>query len=226
MGFSQKLYRKARIAFNLSAILLLEILYPIISFGFIIMMTVFMYIAYIDGKVNYNLPTFICWWAYYCFCADHITATIFGILILVEMLLMYLIVVFDRINQKFKSMNQSFHLVHFKLLSKLIEEHYFISLKTNEFNKLFTKILGIFYLGMTISIDISVYIALYGYNPLVRILCVGLAIILYIFTNAFVLALALVIKKAHWSYAFMNSLIATKLLPLKYKFKVTLTIIF
>ena len=223
MGFPHLLYRKARIAFNLSIILFLEILYPIVSAGFVILLTVFMYIAYTDGKVNYNLPTYICWWAYYCFCAVHITATIFGLLTIVEVILAYLIAKFGQINQKLKSMDQGFDLVHFSLLKKLIEEHYLISLKTNEFNKLFTKILGIFYVGMTISIDISVYIALYGYNPLVRALCIGLAIILYIFTNTFVLALALVVKKAHWSYAFMNSLIATKLPPLKYKLKVTST---
>ena len=221
LGLPDLLYRKIRIVLNFSTILLLEFLYPIVSIGFIILMTVFMYIAYTDGQVNYNLPTYICWWAYYCFCAVHITATIFGLLILVEMILIYLIVKFDQVNKKLKSMDQSFHLVHFNLLKKLIDEHYFISLKTNEFNKLLTKILGIFYLGMTISIDISVYIAVYGYNPLVRALCIGLAIILYIFTNTFVLAMALVIKRAHWSYAFMNSLIATKLLSLKYKFKVT-----
>ena len=223
VNLQRKTYRTFRIIIIIVTVVCTKILFPIISFGFIILQSVFMYIAYTKSDVNYNLPIYICWCFYYCFCAVHITATIFGLLIIVEVILAYLIAKFGQINQKLKSMDQGFDLVHFSLLKKLIEEHYLISLKTNEFNKLFTKILGIFYVGMTISIDISVYIALYGYNPLVRALCIGLAIILYIFTNTFVLALALVVKKAHWSYAFMNSLIATKLPPLKYKLKVTST---
>lgn len=105
-------------------------------------------------------------------------------------------------------------------LKKLIAEYYAVALKVNQFNKLFTKPLGAFYLGMTISIDISVFIAIFGYNPLVRFLCANLALMLFTIGNIIIFMLASVLTKAHWSYPCLNSLIASKSIPLRFKFKV------
>ena len=69
---------------------------------------------------------------------------------------------------------------------------------------------GVFSLGITASIDISLFIAIYGKNPLVRFICGNLAFLWFIMTLLFASSLAMVITKAHWSYQSMNSLIATK----------------
>ena len=80
--------------------------------------------------------------------------------------------------------------------------------------------LAIFYFGMTTAIDISLFIAIYGNNPLVRFICGNLAFLLFIMILIFGLILASISTKAHWSYELMNSLIATRKIPLRSKFKV------
>ena len=107
-------------------------------------------------------------------------------------------------------------------LKRLINEHYDIALIIVQLNEMFNKIVAIVYIGMTIAIDISIYIVFYGYNSYVRFLCFNLAVLLLIGTHFLAFVLASLIIKAHWAYPFLNSLIAKNKIPLKYKFKVQL----
>ena len=91
-----------------------------------------------------------------------------------------------------------------------------------EFNRMMTKPTSRFYLGMTMVIDISVYITIYGYHLLVRILCGCIARVVFILTYIIVFTLSALINKAHWSYQLTSSLIATKTILLRHKFNVNL----
>lgn len=205
-----------------SIILLLKIAFPIICFGLILLISTFMYIAYFDGDVNYNLPVYICWWFYYSFCAVQITASILTLTITLSMIIFYLHFRFDQINEKFKTIdaNKSNKKINFYLVKKIVDEHYLVSKKITEFNGMLTKPMGLFYLGMTMAIDISVYITIYGYHPFVRILCGCIATVMFMLTYIIAFTLGALINKAHSPYQLINSLIATKTIPLRYKFKV------
>lgn len=219
LNLVEKNYKKLRIALIVCVIICVKILFPIISLGFIILQSVFMYIAYIDSDVNYNLPIYICWWFYYCFCAIQVTATVMNIVVLVGYMILYLILRFDQVNEKIKSMGQYKRLNYISIVS-VIAEHYSIANKVAEFNSILTFAYGVFYFGITASIDISLFIAIYGKNSLVRFICGNLAFLLFIMVLLFASFLAMVITKAHWSYQSMNSLLATKRIPLRLKFKV------
>ena len=206
---------------SLSIILFFKILFPLICFGFIVLLTTFMYIAYIDGFVKYNLSIYICWWFYYSFCAVQIAASIMSFCVFFPLLIVYLRFRFDQINEKFKKIDvRSNKRINFYLVKKILDEHCLVSQKVSELNKLLTKPMGLYYVGMTMAIDISMFIAIYGYNPLVRILCGCLAIVMFIMTYMYVFTLGSLINKIHWSYELINSLIATKTIPLRHKYKV------
>ena len=230
IGLNDKNYRRLRIVISLSVILLLKIIFPIISLGIIILISWFMYIAYNDGQVNYNLPVYICWWFYYCFCAVHIVATVFSYVIILMIGLLYIKFRLDQINQKYKLIHKG-NILNEKLfnasipftfmkLKRLIDEHYDIAFIIVQLNEMFNKIVAIIYIGMTIAIDISIYIVFYGHNSYVRFLSFNLAVLLLIGTYFIAYASASLITKAHWAYPLLNSLIAKNKIPLKYKFKV------
>lgn len=210
-----------RLMISAAIILLLKIGFPLICSGFILLLTTFMYIAYIDSDINYNLPVYICWWFYYNLCAVQIAASILAITATFPMLIFYLHFRFDQINDKFKMIDiHSNKRINFYLVMKIINEHYLVSHKVTEMNRMTNKILGIYYVGLTMAIDIAVYIAIYGYHPLVRILCGCIAIIMFLLTYMLVFALGSLINKAHWPYQLINSLIATKTIPFRHKYKV------
>lgn len=210
-----------RLMISAAIILLLKIAFPLICFGFILLLTTFMYIAYIDSDVNYNLLVYICWWLYYGLCAVQVAASIMTLTVVFPMLIFYLHFRFDQINDKFKKIDvHSNKKINFYLVVKIINEHYLVSQKVTEFNRMTNKILGIYYVGLTMAIDIAVYIAIYGYHPLVRILCGCIAMIMFLLAYTFVFNLGSLINKAHWSYQLINSLISTKTIPFRHKYKV------
>ena len=142
MNLEPNYYRKYRIMINLSVILILRISFPIVWLGFIVLLTVFMYIAYIDD-VNYNLPAYIFWWIYYCFCEIQVIATIFGYLIFIGVMTLYLIFRFNDINENLKSIshNEGFNYVKIR---KVIDDYHWVALSVIEYNKLFVfKILNL-----------------------------------------------------------------------------------
>ena len=108
-------------------------------------------------------------------------------------------------------------------LKRLINEHYDIALIIVQLNEMFNKIVAIVYIGMTIAIDISIYIVFYGHNSYVRFLNFNLAVLLLIGTYFLTFVSASLITKAHWAYPLLNSLIAKNKIPLKYKFKVQIS---
>ena len=197
----------------------MRILFPIVSVGFITLISVFMYTAYTDSDVNYYLPVYLCWWLYYCFCAVHIIAIVLGFCVLCGFMTSYLFLKLDEVNEMFKPIRNCKRLIYNSII-KTIGNHYLVAYKIIRFNLLLKMPFAIFYFGMTIAIDISLFIAIYGSHPLVRFICGNLAFLLFILVLLFGLFLASISSKAHWSYKLMNSLIATKKINLRLKFKV------
>ena len=197
----------------------MKILFPIIYFGFIILQSVFMYIAYTKSDVNYNLSIYICWWFYYCFCAIQVTAVILSYFVMFSVFILYLVLRFDQINEKFKLISKKKRFRYIPTV-KVISEFYSVAYKVIEFNSMMTMGFGVFYLGLGVAIDISLFIAIYGKNSFVKFICGNLAFLLFILAILFQASLSTLITKAHWSYQLINSLIATKRIPLKLKFKV------
>ena len=219
VNLPKKYYRKLRISIIIAIIGCLKILFPIISVGFITLLSVFMYTAYTDSDINYYLPVYLCWWLYYCFCAVQITAIAIGYSVLFGIITLYLFFKLDEVNEMFKRIRSGKRFIYNSII-KAIDNHYSVAYKIIKFDSILTKAFAILYLGVTIAIDISLFIAIYGSNPLVRIICGNLAFLLFFRVLLFGLFLSSISSKAHWSYQLMNSLIATKKIPLRLKFKV------
>ena len=197
----------------------MRILFPIVSIGFITLISVFMYTAYTDSDVKYYLPVYLCWWLYYCFCAVQITAIALGYSVLFGFMILYLFLKLDQVNEMFKRIKNRKRFIYNSII-KVIDNHYSVAYKIIKFDSILTKAFAILYLGATIATDISLFIAIYGNNLLVRFICGNLALLLFIVVLLFGLFLASISSKAYWSYQLMNSLIATKKIPSRLKFKV------
>ena len=126
VNLQRKTYRTLRIIIIIVTVVCTKILFPIISFGFIILQSVFMYIAYTKSDVNYNLPIYICWWFYYCFCAVQVTAVILGYSVMISILVLYLMLRFNQINEKFKLISQRKRISYTSMM-KVISEFYSVA---------------------------------------------------------------------------------------------------
>ena len=110
-----------------------------------------------------------------------------------------------------------------KIVLKAIRKHKLLCDLVKQLNNLMTTHLTVFYLGLSFSFDIAMYLLFYGHNPLIRIVMLfgSVSILLCGF---FLYSLsALFTCEAHKSYDIINCLMVKKRLPVRIKWKVSWT---
>ena len=219
-GLHQANYKLFRLAIHLSLSLILELGKPILTLIGILTILIFMIHAYLDFNVTYNPVIHSLWAIYYCFVVHQMISTLIMSYSIIGGFAVY-------IKLRFKQVNQQLQSKKIREIRKGMVQHERLSHYVNELNDWFSIHLTVFYMVLTISCDIALYLALYGHNPVLRTIGV-LASVLLLSGQFFTFcSSALFISEAHKSYIFMNSLMVKKIKYFKFstKWKVRLLII-
>lgn len=188
---------------------------PVSTFSISMIIFLIMYYAYVHFNV-YNPVVHFLWAIYYCFVVSQMVSTLvctFGFFVGFSL---YVKFRFNEVNKKFRSRN-------LKNIVKSIKEHKLICDYIEEINNIAAPHLTIFYLGLVFSFDISLYLSLYGHNPIIRIVmayCCALLLFGFFLTYY---SCALFVSEAHRPYKIINSLMVKRRLRITIKWKVSLT---
>ena len=104
-----------------------------------------------------------------------------------------------------------------KKIVKGIKEHKLICDYAEEINDLLATHLVVFYLLLAFSLDISLYLSLYGHNPCLRIVMTYCCVLLLFGIFISYCSCALFVSEAHEPYKIMNSLMVKRRLPIRIK---------
>ena len=218
-GLNQTNYKLMRLIISLALILLYKLGKPILTLIFILTILIFMIYAYFNFDVTYNPVIHSLWAIYYCFVLHQVTSILIVCYTAITGFALYIKFRFKQVNQLMKSKR-------IRNIRKGMIQHERVCHYVYEFNNMLSIHLTVFYIALTISIDIAFYLTLYGHNPVLRI--VGLTASIWLLIGQFFTfcSSALFISEAHKSCYFMNSLIVKKMkyLKLSSKWKVRLLI--
>ena len=216
VGLNKKHLRILRLVANLLTYPFLKVIRPILTISVSATILVLMYYAYVRFDVVYNPVIHLLWAIYFCFVISQMISILFFTFSLFSAYAFYLRFRFKQVNQMFKSGK-------IKIVLKAIRKHKLLCDLVKQLNDLMTTHLTVFYLGLSFSLDIAMYLSLYGQNPIIRIVMVFVSVSI-LFCGFFLHSLsALFTSEAHKSYDVINSLIVKKHLPLRTKWKVSWT---
>ena len=129
---------------------------------FILTILIFMIHAYLNFNVTYNPVIHSLWAIYYCFVVHQMISTLIMSYSIIGGLAMY-------IRLRFKQVNQQLQSKKIREIRKGMVQHERLCHYVYELNDLFSIHLTVFYMVLTISCDIALYLTLYGHNPVLRI---------------------------------------------------------
>ena len=213
-GLNRKHTRILRLLANLLLYPFFKVICPILAISISVIICGSMYHAYVKFDVVYNPVIHFLWAIYFSFVISQMVSTLVLTFSIFGGYSLYLKFRFKQVNQMFKSGK-------IKIVAKAIRKHKFLCEHVEQLNDLISTHLTTFYFGLSFSLDIAMYLSLYGHNPAIRIVMAFASVSLVFGCFAVSSLSALFTYEAHKSYDVINCLMVKKRLPVRIKWKVS-----
>lgn len=213
-GLNHKYDRHFRFITNLVGVPFYKFIRPILNVSTAFTVFIFAYSNYTKCQAKFNILFYILFALYYYYVLHVLISSILIVATVIDGHSFYLRFRFRQVSELFRS-NKLNDII------RAIVEHNQLCYKVDEFNKIVSKPIVVFYIVATFSIGLFLYLTLYGQNTKFRILTGFCSLLLLIAAFYTYCAGALFSSEAHSPYANVNSFIVKKnSLSFKSKWKV------
>jgi hypothetical protein len=191
---------------------------PKFSYGITAMTMAFIYFkAYTSQEYNYSLFIFTIWGLISAFIAYFEYSALAASVMASYVTIYYLTLRFNQISLELKQIEKK----RFMRLLELIEEHNILSVYTKKCNIWFSLAMGVIYLLMTVAINLSIYLSIYGnLSKTLRLGMMNSSILILIIMLLMTYTSGKLSTEAHKAYKTINSTFVRINFPLFIKLKV------